>query len=118
MEQFSKEPKCGTNQSFFSSHTKKSQNFNNSLTSREITVAQPDQTVQIDSKSSTSRQQQEQIYLSSPNLLDYYHHHVANNNKNELSHLIITISISHDYISSYRCYDYSCVFNHNRTNIQ
>jgi hypothetical protein len=43
MEQFSKESKRGTIQSFFSSHIKKNQKSNNSLTSCEITAVQPDE---------------------------------------------------------------------------
>ncbi len=56
MEQFSKEPKRGTIQFFFSSRTTKTQKSNNSLISREITACQ---TVQIDSTFLTSQQQQQ-----------------------------------------------------------
>jgi hypothetical protein len=54
MEQFSKEPKHGTIQSFFSSRTTKTQKSNNSSISREITACQ---TFQIDSTFLITQQQ-------------------------------------------------------------
>ncbi|CAF4025163.1 unnamed protein product [Rotaria magnacalcarata] len=69
MEPFLKEPKHGTIQSFFRSHTKKSQKSNNSLTSIEITVSQSDGIVQIDSTSCTNQQEQLPLYSSTPRLL-------------------------------------------------
>ncbi|CAF3472113.1 unnamed protein product [Rotaria socialis] len=69
MEPFLKEPKHGTIQSFFRSHTKKNRKSNNSLTSIEITVSQSDGIVQIDSTSCTNQQEQLPLYSSTPRLL-------------------------------------------------
>jgi hypothetical protein len=68
MEQFSKEPKRGIIQSFFSSRTTKTQKSNNSLVSRKITGCQ---TFQIDSTLLTTQQQQQTSShsLISPRLL-------------------------------------------------
>ncbi|CAF4122768.1 unnamed protein product, partial [Rotaria magnacalcarata] len=54
---------------FFRSNTKKNQKSNNSLTSIEITVSQPDGIVQIDSTSCTNQQEQLPLSSSTPRLL-------------------------------------------------
>ncbi|CAF4080238.1 unnamed protein product [Rotaria magnacalcarata] len=51
------------------SNTKKNQKSNNSLTSIEITVSQPDGIVQIDSTSCTNQQEQLPLSSSTPRLL-------------------------------------------------
>ncbi len=65
MWQFLKEPKRGTIQSFFSSHTAKKQKSDTSLISSRIIVSQSYQIDQIDSTFPTSEQQEEYISLSS-----------------------------------------------------
>ena len=67
MDQFPKEPKRGTIQSFFSSHSVKNRKSTSSI-SHNVTNSRPDETFEIGSTSASREQQEEQISSYSSSL--------------------------------------------------